>query len=81
MHGYIGIEYTSLQQGKRGKDAWAFGTDNLEAELALVGLRVKQITGDGNCFFRAISDQLEGKECLHGKLRQQVIRLFLIWKG
>jgi hypothetical protein len=28
-------------------------------ELALLGLRVKQITADGNCFFRALSDQLE----------------------
>lgn len=33
--------------------------DPLDRELALLGLRVKSITADGNCFFRALSDQLQ----------------------
>jgi hypothetical protein len=32
--------------------------DPLERQLALLGLRVKSITADGNCCFRALSDQL-----------------------
>lgn len=36
-------------------------------ELALLGLRVKQITADGNCFFRALSDQLEVGALLRGR--------------
>lgn len=38
-------------QGSSGGD--------LSAELACLGLRVKQITADGNCFFRSLGDQLE----------------------
>lgn len=33
--------------------------DQLERELAALGLRVKKITADGNCFFRALGDQLK----------------------
>lgn len=33
--------------------------DPLDRQLALLGLRVKNITADGNCFFRALSDQLQ----------------------
>ena len=29
---------------KKGKGAWSFGRDDLEAELAQVGLRVKQVS-------------------------------------
>eukprot|EP00882_Tetradesmus_deserticola_P015984 GHRQ01017049.1.p1 GENE.GHRQ01017049.1~~GHRQ01017049.1.p1 ORF type:complete len:462 (+),score=221.66 GHRQ01017049.1:319-1704(+) len=47
----------------------------LDRELALLGLRVKQITADGNCFFRALSDQLEGNEHQHSALRARVVGL------
>ncbi|WIA18597.1 hypothetical protein OEZ85_010037 [Tetradesmus obliquus] len=49
--------------------------DPLDRELALLGLRVKQITADGNCFFRALSDQLEGNEHQHSTLRARVVGL------
>ncbi len=29
--------------------------------------------GDGNCLFRSIADQLEGKEKLHMKYRQEAV--------
>ena len=32
----------------------------MEQELRHVGLRVKVVSADGNCAFRAIGDQLEG---------------------
>lgn len=43
---------------KRGK-RWSFGKDDLEMQLAAFGLRTKQITADGNCFFRSLGDQLK----------------------
>ncbi|KXZ46175.1 hypothetical protein GPECTOR_46g244 [Gonium pectorale] len=63
-------------KGKRaGKGAWhvSSGGDDLEAELASLGLRIKEIVGDGNCFFRALSDQLQGDEKSHGQLRARVV--------
>ncbi|KAF6262774.1 hypothetical protein COO60DRAFT_1699091 [Scenedesmus sp. NREL 46B-D3] len=50
-------------------------TAQRQKELALLGLRVKQITADGNCFFRALSDQLEGDEHQHSSLRARVVGL------
>jgi OTU domain-containing protein 3 len=44
--------------GKQPGGGGFFG-DPLERELAAVGLRVAKITGDGNCLFRSIGDQLE----------------------
>ena len=43
--------------GKRGA-FHSYALDDLEQELAAVGLRVKDVSADGNCFFRALSDQL-----------------------
>lgn len=31
------------------------------------------MTGDGNCLFRAIADQLEGNEKLHRKYREAAV--------
>eukprot|EP00775_Hariotina_reticulata_P002160 gene2160-2478_t len=49
--------------------------DPLDRELALIGLRVKNITADGNCFFRALSDQLQGDESGYSSLRGRVVAL------
>lgn len=52
-------------KGRKG-GGWDNGSeDNLQEELAAVGLRVKDVTGDGNCFFRACSDQLEVQHMCH----------------
>eukprot|EP00877_Chromochloris_zofingiensis_P004206 jgi/Chrzof1/13787/Cz08g12130.t1 len=48
----------SKQQLKANLSARA-SHDQLERELAALGLRVKKITADGNCFFRALGDQLK----------------------
>jgi hypothetical protein len=47
-----------LQRRRAAKEHhWA--VDDLERELAAVGLRIKTIDADGNCFFRSVLDQLE----------------------
>jgi OTU domain-containing protein 3 len=42
---------------KSRKDTYS--GDDLHIQLASLGLRIKSITGDGNCFFRALGDQIE----------------------
>lgn len=39
--------------------------------LHSVGLTIRDVANDGNCFFRAVSDQLYGTEQSHQKLRQR----------
>ncbi|XP_073274319.1 OVARIAN TUMOR DOMAIN-containing deubiquitinating enzyme 7-like isoform X4 [Primulina huaijiensis] len=46
----------------------------LRAELDVLGLKIVQVTPDGNCFFRALADQLEGNEDKHEKYRNMVVR-------
>lgn len=46
---------------------------DFEASLKLVGLRIKEIGGDGNCLFRAVSDQLAGNEFNHGFYREETV--------
>ncbi|KAI3760936.1 hypothetical protein L1987_51340 [Smallanthus sonchifolius] len=35
------------------------------AQLDALGLKIVEVTADGNCFFRALADQLEGDEDMH----------------
>lgn len=42
----------------------------MKQQLSNFGLDFKEITGDGNCLFRAISDQVCGTEDLHEEYRQ-----------
>ncbi|GLT50123.1 hypothetical protein SLA2020_236310 [Shorea laevis] len=46
----------------------------LRAQLDTLGLKIIQVTADGNCFFRALADQLEGNEDEHGKYRSMVVQ-------
>ncbi|PVH83529.1 OTU-domain-containing protein [Cadophora sp. DSE1049] len=41
-------------------------------ELAGVGLGAKNVEGDGNCLFRALSDQLYGHQHMHKQIRAKV---------
>lgn len=41
--------------------------------LKRYGLQVKEIKSDGNCLFRALSDQLRGTEDDHGEFRQRCV--------
>ena len=43
-----------------GEAGWRGGEHELRAALAARSLRIKAVQSDGNCFFRAVGDQLEG---------------------
>ena len=51
--------FSWLPQRVRGKNAALWKGDGLAGELAALGLRVKEVASDGNCFFLAMADQLE----------------------
>ncbi|EST05889.1 Ovarian tumor, otubain [Kalmanozyma brasiliensis GHG001] len=44
---------------------------DLNAQLKRMGLYAANTTGDGNCLFRALSDQLYGHSSSHAQLRQE----------
>uniref|UniRef100_M1D7U3 OTU domain-containing protein n=1 Tax=Solanum tuberosum TaxID=4113 RepID=M1D7U3_SOLTU len=44
------------------------------AQLDALGLKIIQVTADGNCFFRALGDQLEGNEEEHEKYRAMTVK-------
>ncbi|XVF61206.1 hypothetical protein PTKIN_Ptkin08bG0111500 [Pterospermum kingtungense] len=56
---------------KQGKQA---DISQFRAQLDALGLQIIQVTADGNCFFRALADQLEGDEEEHGKYRSMVVQ-------
>lgn len=58
------------RQGQRGG-----GDDDAElrAQLREIGMRVKEVAADGNCFFRAMCDQRWGSEHHHEALRRHTV--------
>ena len=42
-------------------------------KLAKMNLRLNDVGADGNCFFRAVADQLFGYEIFHIRLRREVV--------
>ncbi|KAG8043880.1 hypothetical protein GUJ93_ZPchr0458g22816 [Zizania palustris] len=59
------------QEKKFGKKA---DMTEFRAQLDSLGLKIIEVTADGNCFFRAMSDQLEGNEEEHMKYRAMVVQ-------
>lgn len=57
----------------QGKTKFWSGVDS-SVELNALGLRIREVAADGNCFFRSLSDQLTGHESDHGELRSKVVR-------
>lgn len=49
-----------------------FGMRELKHQLAGLNLQLKDTIGDGNCLFRACSDQYYGKDNQHAALRAEV---------
>lgn len=49
------------------------GSKQLGQELASQGLYIKEISGDGNCLFRSLSDQL-GESNTHAQIRHDVVQ-------
>ncbi|XP_077224383.1 SEC-C motif-containing protein / OTU-like cysteine protease family protein isoform X3 [Tasmannia lanceolata] len=62
---------TVKKHGKQGDIA------QFRSQLDALGLKVIQVTADGNCFFRALADQLEGNEEEHGKYRRMVVEYIM----
>ncbi|XP_037540285.1 OTU domain-containing protein 3 [Nematolebias whitei] len=42
-------------------------------QLQALGLKLREVPGDGNCLFRALGDQLEGHSGDHLRLRQETV--------
>ncbi|XP_053705296.1 OTU domain-containing protein 3 isoform X2 [Synchiropus splendidus] len=47
---------------------------SLANQLLALGLRLREVPGDGNCLFRALDDQLEGHSRNHLQLRQETVQ-------
>ncbi|KAI8542126.1 hypothetical protein RHMOL_Rhmol08G0115100 [Rhododendron molle] len=50
------------------------------AQLDALGLKIIQVTADGNCFFRAFADQVEGNEEEHQSLTLVLHQILTVWK-
>ena len=46
---------------------------SLVAQLLPLRLALREIPGDGNCLFRAFSDQLYGEDARHAEIRADVV--------
>ncbi|KAH9044957.1 hypothetical protein EDB83DRAFT_2406363 [Lactarius deliciosus] len=62
---------TRSSKGKLLSDPDA-NTQQLTEQLGHLGLYAADTTGDGNCLFRALSDQLYGTESRHVQLRKDI---------
>ncbi|CAK7337707.1 unnamed protein product [Dovyalis caffra] len=59
---------------KQGKQA---NIIQFRSQIDALGLKIIQVTADGNCFFRGLADQLEGNEEEHGKYRSMVVQYIM----
>ncbi|XP_068018955.1 OTU domain-containing protein 3 [Melanerpes formicivorus] len=51
----------------------AAGGGGLARQLRALGLKLREVPGDGNCLFRALGDQLEGHSRNHLRHRQETV--------
>ncbi|VVB18232.1 unnamed protein product [Arabis nemorensis] len=56
---------------KEGKEC---DLSQFRSQLDALGLKIIQVTADGNCFFRSLADQLEGNEDEHSKYRSMIVQ-------
>ena len=52
----------------------------LKQRIKLYGLKERTVRGDGNCQFRALSDQLYGAEKNHAEIRSSVVKHLRLYK-
>ncbi|XP_061841603.1 OTU domain-containing protein 3 [Nerophis lumbriciformis] len=50
---------------------------NFSNQLQALGLKLREVPGDGNCLFRALGDQLEGHSRSHLQLRQETVQYMM----
>eukprot|EP01129_Flabellula_baltica_P011206 TRINITY_DN4858_c0_g3_i1.p1 TRINITY_DN4858_c0_g3~~TRINITY_DN4858_c0_g3_i1.p1 ORF type:complete len:334 (-),score=71.20 TRINITY_DN4858_c0_g3_i1:3-1004(-) len=60
------------QRRAYGDADWKSDFLKFEIQLESIGLGIKDVAGDGNCLFRAISDQLDGTPNRHAYYRAQI---------
>ena len=70
------IKNERITRSSRAKHSYALDDPeqverDLNAQLKRMGLYAANTTGDGNCLFRALSDQLYGNSNRHAQLRQE----------
>ncbi|CDU23164.1 uncharacterized protein SPSC_01794 [Sporisorium scitamineum] len=70
------IRNERITRSSRAKHSYALDDPeqverDLNAQLKRMGLYAANTTGDGNCLFRALSDQLYGNPSRHAQLRQE----------
>ncbi|XP_035200676.1 OTU domain-containing protein 3 [Oxyura jamaicensis] len=59
--------------GRRRAPSPAAGGGGLARQLRALGLKLREVPGDGNCLFRALGDQLEGHSRNHLRHRQETV--------
>ncbi len=67
----VASQRAKSDQKERKRSSYSSG--DIVAELQRWNLRIAQVKDDGNCFFRAAADQLEGASGDHMALRQKVV--------
>lgn len=71
MHqGQGGGTKTRKSQDKYSDDSFV----EVKKQLAAHGLTIREMPGDGNCLFRALSDQLSGTSRNHLDFRKSVVQ-------
>uniref|UniRef100_A0A1A8RXW1 OTU domain-containing protein 3 n=3 Tax=Nothobranchius TaxID=28779 RepID=A0A1A8RXW1_9TELE len=60
------------QDGDEGAEFVTFSN-----QLQALGLKLREVPGDGNCLFRALGDQLEGHSRGHLQLRQETVQYMM----
>mmetsp|Transcript_5461 Transcript_5461/g.5598 ORF Transcript_5461/g.5598 Transcript_5461/m.5598 type:complete len:457 (+) Transcript_5461:1-1371(+) len=61
------------QRRKKKKGQSKQHMEEFKAQVKELGMRILEVSGDGNCFFRSVSDQLEGKEDNHPYYRSLAV--------
>ncbi|NWH36301.1 OTUD3 protein, partial [Chloropsis hardwickii] len=57
------------------------GSGGLAGQLRALGLKLREVPGDGNCLFRALGDQLEGHSRNHLRHRQETVQFMVRQRG
>ncbi|XP_027761004.1 OTU domain-containing protein 3 isoform X2 [Empidonax traillii] len=57
------------------------GGGGLAEQLRALGLKLREVPGDGNCLFRALGDQLEGHSRNHLRHRQETVEYMVKQRG
>lgn len=88
----LSVHNTYLLMGRRQRAAHGSAATSTHAEseeldirafsrsLYSSGLCIRDVSNDGNCFFRAVSDQLYGSEDYHMKLRERACDYLMLHK-